>query len=165
MLYFSRWTFYQCLIIIALIILAFIVDQFSQDIAIPVSSSEDETITPMLMTLLFISIVVGLCSLWMYFQTKKSSTFLQHQFWDKMPGIITVIFSVTLIIFLTLFMLTPLQDQRWFMYVMIYYFLYMINLLVLSVIHVSKKELPNPNKILYSGITTVFALFVIIFFI
>ncbi|ASK61604.1 hypothetical protein CFK37_05195 [Virgibacillus phasianinus] len=82
-MFFSRWTLFQGIIIILLVVLAFIADIYKKDIAVPFSSSTEVNI-PMLMTFLFIVVVIGSLSLILYFQTKKSDTFLKHPLWDKM---------------------------------------------------------------------------------
>ncbi|MEK4300697.1 hypothetical protein MKY30_15155 [Oceanobacillus sp. FSL W8-0428] len=94
MMFFSRWTLFQGIIIISLAGLAFIADLFKTEIAIPASESMEANGSEV-MTFLFIIAVIGLLSLLMYFQTKKSHTFLKHPLWDKMYILMPVLFAIS----------------------------------------------------------------------
>lgn len=148
-------------------IFAFIADMFKKDIGVPFSSTDVINI-PMLMTSLFIVIIIGLISSMMYFQEKKSDTFLKHRLWDKMYIIMPIIIFISLIIVFILFLTGPLSDltqiNRWIIYVLIYYILFLINVTVLAVIHKTKKNnISNEEKISYSFIWTAVGLLVVIF--
>lgn len=115
-------------------------------------------------TSLFLIIIIGLFSLLMYFQEKKSNTFLKHRLWDKMYIILPVIFLISFIVFIILFMTDLLNGNRWMIYVLIYYILFLINMTVLAIIHkVKKQTIPNENKIGYSFVWTSLGLLVVIF--
>lgn len=164
-MFFSRWTLFQSIIVIFLIVLAFIADMFKKDIGVSISSSNEINI-PMLMTFLFIVLIIGLISLFLYFQTKKSNTFLKHRLWDKMHIILPAVFIVSLIVIFSFFLIDPLSDitqsNRWIMYVLIYYILFLINTLVLAIIHKAKKNtISNENKVAYSFVWTSLGLIVI----
>ncbi|WP_040982854.1 hypothetical protein [Oceanobacillus jeddahense] len=73
----SRWTLFQWITIIFLEVFAFLADMFRTEVTIPISSGT-ETNGSMVIAFLFLVAVIGLLSLLMYFQTKKSSTFLKH---------------------------------------------------------------------------------------
>ncbi len=166
-MFFSRWTVFQGIVVIILVVLAFIIDLFKTDIAVPFTSS-NEVNTPMGMTLLFIVVVVGLLSLLMYFQTKKSATFLKHPLWDKMHILMPFFFIVSLVFILSIFLIDSLSDlvqnNRWLIYILLYYVLFLINVIVLAFIHQAKKQtISNENKIKLSFIWTSTVLFVIIF--
>ena len=146
---------------------AFIADMFKKDIGVPFSSTDVINI-PMLMTSLFIVVIIGLISSMMYFQEKKSDTFLKHRLWNKMYIIMPIIIFISLVIVFILFLAGPLSDltqiNRWIIYVLIYYILFLINVTVLAVIHKTKKNtISNENKISYSFIWTVVGLLVVIF--
>lgn len=89
---------------------------FKKDIGVPFSST-DVISTPTLMTSLFLVIIIGLLSLLMYFQAKKSDTFLKHRLWDKMYIIMPVKIFMSLVIVFILFMTGPLSEvtqiNRW----------------------------------------------------
>ncbi|TMN22959.1 hypothetical protein FH966_08765 [Lentibacillus cibarius] len=150
-----------------LVVLAYIADMFKKDIGVPFSSTDVINI-PMLMTALFLVIVIGLFSLMMYFQTKKSDTFLRHSLWDKMYIIMPVIFGISVIIVFILFLTGPLSEvtqiNRWIIYALIYYILFLINATVLAIVHNAKKNtISNENKIGYSFVWTSLGLLVVIF--
>lgn len=164
---FSRWTLFQGLIIVVLIALALLADQFKMNIAVPVSSP-DVVNKPMILTAGFLIVLIGLFSLIMYFQTKKSDTFLQQRLWDKMYVIIPILLAILLIGFVILFLTgilnAVIDSNRWIIYSFIYATLFLINVTVLTIIHKIKKNLiPNETKIAYSFIWTSLSLFVIIF--
>ncbi len=150
-----------------LVVLAYIADMFKKDIGVQFSSTDVINI-PMLMTALFLVIVIGLFSLMMYFQTKKSDTFLRHSLWDKMYIIMPVIFGISVIIVFILFLTGPLSEvtqiNRWIIYALIYYILFLINATVLAIVHNAKKNtISNENKIGYSFVWTSLGLLVVIF--
>lgn len=148
-------------------IFAFIADMFKKDIGVPFSSTDIINI-PMLMTSLFLVIIIGLFSLLMYFQQKKSDTFLRHRLWDKMYIIMPIIIFISLIIVFIFFLTGLLSDltqiNRWIIYVLTYYILFLINVTVLAMIHKAKKNtISNKNKIGYSFVWTSLGLLVVIF--
>jgi cytochrome bd-type quinol oxidase subunit 2 len=150
-----------------LIVLGFIADIFKKDIGVPASSTAVLNIQPM-MTALFLVIIIGLLSLFMYFQTKKSDTFLKHRLWDKMYIVMPVIVFISLVIVMILFLTGPLsevtQSNRWLIYAVMYYMLFVINMTVLAVIHkVKKNTISNEHKISYSFVITSLGLLLVIF--
>ncbi|KQU21873.1 hypothetical protein ASG65_21490 [Bacillus sp. Leaf13] len=166
---FSRWTFLQGIIVIILGILAFITDYFKKDMATSNPSNTVNTVQ-MLMTLLFIISVIGLFSLLMFFQSKKSNTFLLHPIWKKMHIIVSFLLVISIVVFISAFFISPLseviQSSRWILFITIYYFLFLINILVLTLINkIKKNTISNAKKIKSSFIWTVLLLFVTIFFI
>lgn len=165
MMFFSRWTLFQGIIIISLAGLAFIADLFKTEIAIPASESMEANGSEV-MTFLFIIAVIGLLSLLMYFQTKKSHTFLKQPLWDKMYILMPVLFAISfiLIFFLIDSVSNIIESHRWLLYILFYYMLFLINLMVLAFIYKLKKNtIPNENKIIFSFIWTTLILFVIYF--
>lgn len=121
-----------------------------------------------MMTALFLVIIIGLLSLFMYFQVKKSDTFLKHRLWDKMYVVMPVIFFISLVIVMILFLTGPLsevtQSNRWLIYAVMYYMLFVINMTVLAVIHkVKKNTISNEHKISYSFVITSLGLLLVIF--
>src|SRR5690625_4476294 len=111
---------------------------FKKDIAVPFSTSAGINM-PMVMTFLFMAVVIGLLSLLMYFQTKKSNTFLKHPLWEKMYVLMPALFILSLIVIFAFFLIDPLsslaENNRWIIYVLIYYTLFLVNVMVLAIIH------------------------------
>ncbi|QKY69698.1 hypothetical protein Len3610_08895 [Lentibacillus sp. CBA3610] len=131
---------------------------FKKDIGVP-STSTDIINMQVAGTSLLLVIIIGLLSLLMYFQEKKSDTFLKHRLWDKMYVILPFIIFISLIIVFIFFLTGPLSDltqiNRWIIYVLIYYTLFLINVTVLAIIHKAKKDaISNENKIGYSFVWT-----------
>ncbi|WP_119574691.1 hypothetical protein [Oceanobacillus picturae] len=117
---------------------------------------------------MFLVIIIGLLSLFMYFQVKKSDTFLKHRLWDKMYVVMPVIVFISLVLVMILFLTGPLsevtQSNRWLIYVVTYYMLFVINMTVLAVIHkVKKNTISNEHKIGYSFLWTSLVLLLVIF--
>jgi len=163
---FSRWTFFQGVVVLSLVSFSILMDLFKEEISTQMSSS---TVITMILTLVFITLVISLFSLLMIFQTKKSKTFLLHPIWEKMPIIISFFMVLSVIIFISSFLLFPLdgviQNSRWILYIIIYYFLFLIKILVLSIVHKkAKRSTSNEKKIELSFVWTVFLLFVFVFF-
>ena len=145
-MFFSRWTLYQGLVFLAMMGLSFGADLFKYHFAIP-------TIIPvqqLLLSLSFIIIVVGLVSLLFYFQSKKSDTFLVHRLWDKMPKIIIFILCISIVIFIAAAnpIMALIESYRITFYLILYYFIYMTNLLVLAFVHKNAKStITNDRKV------------------
>ncbi|KYD11502.1 hypothetical protein MXL46_04395 [Heyndrickxia sporothermodurans] len=165
----SRWTIYQCIVVLFLVILLFIVEMFKSYFSVSLSLNGTSTIIPLLLTFLFIIIVVGCSSLLMIFQTKKSTLFLTHRIWMKMYILTPLLLILSITFFITAALASInfqefMQEQRWTLYVFICYFIFMMNLFVLSVIHKIKGEsISKEAKIKASYLWTSLILFIIIF--
>ncbi|WP_382394184.1 hypothetical protein [Lentibacillus juripiscarius] len=141
---------------------------FKTDIGVPFSSTDVINTSVLMTSSLFLVVIIGLLSLMMYFQTRKSDTFLRHRLWDKMYIIMPVIIILSLVVVFIFFLAGPLseitQSNRWVIYVLIYYVLFLINATVLALIHKAKKNtISNENKIGYSFVWTSLGLLVVIF--
>ncbi|WP_198029976.1 hypothetical protein [Oceanobacillus manasiensis] len=82
--------------------------------------------------------------------------------------VMPVIVFMSLVIVMILFLTGPLsevtQSNRWLIYVVMYYMLFVINITVLAVIHkVKQNTISNESKIGYSFVWTSLVLIVIIF--
>ncbi|GGK09012.1 hypothetical protein GCM10007063_34320 [Lentibacillus kapialis] len=82
--------------------------------------------------------------------------------------IMPVIIFVSLVVVFVFFLAGPLseitQSNRWVIYMLIYYVLFLINATVLALIHKAKKDtISNENKIGYSFVWTSLGLLVVIF--
>lgn len=169
-MFFSRWTFYQILTLIFLVGLPFLAEIFNQSISIPVGVSVVSTMGPMLMTILFLALVLGGFNLFLFLQSRKSTTFLSHPAWEKMHILLILMGVTSLIIFLSAFFMSPLnevlQNARWGVYLILYYFLFIFNLIVLSLIHKVKKDsIANERKVGFSFIVSLLILIFTIYII
>ncbi|PTY85273.1 hypothetical protein, partial [Heyndrickxia sporothermodurans] len=97
----SRWTIYQCIVVLFLVILLFIVEMFKSYFSVSLSLNGTSTIIPLLLTFLFIILVVGCSRLLMIFQTKKSTLFLTHRIWMKMYILTPLLLILSITFFLT----------------------------------------------------------------
>lgn len=160
----SRWRIYQGTILITLFILAFIADMSKNNFF---THSSQNPFVQSLLSSLFIAITLGLFSLFLFFQTKESQTFLIHPVWGKMHIIVLALLFLSVIIFISLVLFSPLaslvEGSRWIFYIIFYYFLFLSNVLVLSIIHINNKRLENQKKIRLSFIWTLLILLLVIF--
>lgn len=165
----SKWTFYQLMVVLFLVIFMFVADLFKSNFAISFSMNGSSSIIPLLLTFLFIVIVAGCCSLIMIFQTNKSKVFLIHPIWMKMFIITPLLIVLSIIAFMTIALSSTsfqefMQEQRWTLYLFICYFIFMMDLFVLSVIHkIKSNTISNEAKIRAAYMWTSLILFIIIF--
>lgn len=159
-MFFSRWTYLQIIILILLGILPFLAETFNQSISVPIGGSPVDTVGPMFMTILFLVLVLGGFNLFLFLQSRKSTTFLSHPAWDKMHILLVFILVISLIIYISAFFVSPLsevlQNVRWGIYLIVYYFLFIFNLIVLSLIHRVKKTVLLMKEKLYSLLSGVY---------
>ncbi len=148
-MFFSRWTLLQVVTISLLGIVAFITDLFKEEIAISQSTANSDMIIRLLMTLLFLIIVIGLISLLIYFQTKKSPKFLINPIRNKVHIFISLLFVISLMAFMSISLtyIEFVQNNRWVIYMFLYYFVLLINIIVLSILHRKKKNSSAENEL------------------
>lgn len=128
-----RWTIYQNIVLFGLVGLAVVADQFKMVIAVPMITSTEQIV----LTFSFIIITVALISLLFFFQVKKSETFLIHPVWYKMHKIIIALFVLSIVIFIgAVNPVTALvENYRFTFYIIVYYFIFLTNLLILIFVH------------------------------
>jgi len=165
-MFFSKWTLFQGGALLGMIALVFIADFFSLQISRILSSGP---YISFLLVLTFILVGSSLISLFLIFHSKKSDRFLSHPLWDKMNILLGVLFILSILIFISVAVFTPLSDviltNRWILYLFIFYFLFLLNLFVLSIIHKAKKDLSKEKKIELSFVWTVLGVVILIFLI
>lgn len=165
-MFFSKWTLFQAATLFCMMLIVFIAEFFSDEISTAFTSG---TFASSLLVISFIVLGSSLISLFLIFHSKKSDQFLSHPLWNKMPILIIIFFTLSFIIFMIAFFAFSLETfilvNRWFLYVLAYYFLFLLNIFVLSIIHKIKKELSKERKIELSFIFTVLGLILLIFFI
>lgn len=165
-MFFSKWTLFQGGTLFGMIALVFIAEIFSHQISRILSSGP---YISFLLVLTFILIGSSLISLFLIFHSKKSDRFLSHPLWEKMNILLAFLFILSILLFIIVAVFTPLSDvivtNRWILYLFIFYFLFLLNLFVLSIIHKVKKELAKEKKIELSFVWTVLTTTILIFLI
>ena len=101
---------------------------------------------------------------------KNEDRFMQHKIWNKMFVLILMWLMISFVVFILLFFMTPLDvlisSQTWIMFIIVYYFLFFINLFVLSIVHkVVNSSMKIEKKLLItwvsSSLLVAFILFVL----
>jgi hypothetical protein len=86
-----------------------------------------------------ISVLFFIFNQFIYNFAKKEKDFMKHRIWKKMFFIVLMVMLMSFILFIILFFGTPLEAfinaQPWIMFLAGFYFLFLINLFVLSVVH------------------------------
>ncbi|KGP89993.1 hypothetical protein N780_07780 [Pontibacillus chungwhensis BH030062] len=167
---FSRWTLWQTILIGMLGMLAFVAEQFNQVIAVPMISSHAHSLLPAILTILFLALIVGIFSLIIRLELKKNPTIFTSRFWDKAPLILIIFLVLSLVLYITGFMMDPFRDllqrYRLSLYLILYYFLLLVNLLVLATVQkVKGNTISGEKKIGMSFFGTMLFLVVTIFII
>lgn len=108
------------------------------------------TFSSFLLVLTFLLVGSSLISFYLIFYSKKSDRFLSHPLWEKMSILIAVLFTLSTIVFISASIFTSLNDviltHRWILYFFIYYFLVLLNLFILSIIHKVRKDLSKEKN-------------------
>ena len=132
----KSYAFKQFLCIIVLFIFAFIVDYYFQNVNMGI---ESVTLKQVIM-FVAISILLFVCNQLIYNYAKREKGFMQHKVWNKMFIVILIWLIISFVVFIFLFFATPLEDlitsYTWIMFIVAYYFLFFINLFVLSLVHI-----------------------------
>ena len=130
------YAFKQFVSILILLLIAFIVDYYIQNEIVDIES----VVLKQLIMFIVISILLFVCSQLIYNYAKKEEKFMQHKIWNKMFIIILGWLMISFIVFFLLFFTTPLGDlisaHAWIMFIVVDYFLFVINLFVLSIVHI-----------------------------
>ena len=130
------YAFKQFVSILILLLIAFIVDYYIQNVNVDIES----VVLKQLIMFITISILLFVCNQLIYNYAKKEEEFMQHKIWNKMFIIILGWLMISFIVFILLFLTTPLEDlislHPWIMFIVVYYFLFIINLFVLSIVHI-----------------------------
>lgn len=165
-MFFSKWTLFQGAALFGMVSLIVVAEIFSLQISRILSSGP---YISFLLVLTFILIGSSLISLFLIFHSKKSDRFLSHPLWEKMNILLAFLFIISILVFIIVAIFTPLSDviitNRWILYLFIFYFLFLLNLFVLSIIHKVKRNLPKEKKIELSFIWTVLSMIILIFLI
>lgn len=132
----KSYVFKQFLCIIVLFLFAFIGDYYFQNVNMGI---ENVTLKQVIM-FVAISILLFVCNQLIYNYAKREEGFMQHKVWNKMFIVILIWLIISFVVFIFLFFATPLEDlitsYTWIMFIVAYYFLFFINLFVLSLVHI-----------------------------
>ncbi len=125
----------QSAVILLLVLFAFIANF---NLVNPYSTMES-TLLKQLIILVSISLILFACNQLLYNYAKNKKQFMRHPIWDKMFIVVLVWLMISFVLFIMLFFTTPLQDllsqHAWLMFLVVYYFLFFINLFILSIVH------------------------------
>lgn len=125
----------QSLVILFLVLFAFIANF---NLVNPYSTMEN-TLLKQVVVLASVSLILFACNQLLYNYAQNKKQFMQHPIWDKMFIILLVWLIFSFILFIVLFLFTPFQNllsqHAWLMFLVVYYFLFFINLFILSIIH------------------------------
>jgi len=133
-----KWTMYQVLTILSLIILLFFVDV--ADVPISVAPGNDGmAFILMLLGALFILSITGCAYLLLMLQLQKKPDLFQARFWKSAPILLIIIGIVSITVYLMLGMSGSLfewvDEQRWIMYGMIVYFIWLFYFWIVSIVN------------------------------
>lgn len=163
-MFFSKWTLFQGGVLACMVFLVILAEWFSTQITNVMSSGPFGSF---LLVMTFILLASSLISLFLIFHSKKSERFLSHPLWEKMNILLAFLFILSIITFISVAFFTSLNDamsaNRWILYIFVYYFLFLFNLFVLSLVHKIKKNASKEKKIELSFVWTFLSLAVLIY--
>ncbi|GGK08254.1 hypothetical protein GCM10007063_33310 [Lentibacillus kapialis] len=135
---FSKWTIYQFLVILTLIILVYLVNGLGISVAITEDTSNEGRIFRSILTAGFLIALVACIYVIIFCQHKKRPNMLSHSIWSKTPTILFAVGFISIVLFLSLGTFGPLLDWiehvRWLLYVILIYFIWGFFLFVMSII-------------------------------
>ena len=155
--------FKQFVGIITLFLFAFIVDYYILYIEIFVLKQLIMSIAISILLFVFNQLIYN-------YAKKNEDRLLQHKIWNKMFVLILMLLMISFVVFILLFFMTPLDvlisSQTWIMFIIVYYFLFFINLFVLSIVHkVVNSSMKIEKKLLItwasSSLLVAFILFIL----
>lgn len=133
-----KWTMYQVLTIITLIILLFFVNV--GDIPINVTPGMNGmAFILMLLGALFILGVTGCAYLLLMLQLQKKPDLFQARFWKSAPILLIIIGVISITVYLMLGLSGSLFEwvdgHRWIMYVLLVYFIWLFYFWIVSIVN------------------------------
>lgn len=133
----KNYYFKQLSCILFLFLFAFIADYYIKYVNVDI----DSVVMKQLIMFIAISILFFVFNQLIYNYATKKKGFMQHRVWHKMFIVILIWLMISFVVFIFVFFATPLQDliasHPWIMFIVAYYFLYFLNLLVLSIVHIT----------------------------
>ena len=162
----SKWTAYQLLVIAGFVVLVILNNVFAAGIAKFFTFTKDYIETSLLVTFFVVILVVWGFATILLLQVKKGERLFVHKIWGIMPIIMGVLFAVSAIGFIVLFLNVELNgflEMRWLLDVSLIYFLILLYLLMLSLVKRFGKADTDKGTIMASANYTVLALFAVLF--
>lgn len=140
----------QCIPIFMLILFTFAADRY---ISIVYFELTDAGIQQLILFISIAFIFFIYNQLIFNYAEKRPNEFMRHIIWDRMFIITLIVLAISMLIFIIAFFTTPLESlissQPWIMFFVMYYFLSLINLFVLSLIHkVMPKQMTIRKKLM-----------------
>lgn len=116
-----------------------------------------------------ISILLFVCNQFIYNYAKKGEGFMEHKVWNKMFIVIFIWLVISFFLFIFLFFATTLQNliasHKWILFIAAYYFLFLINLFVLSLVHTVDASMKIEKKLFITwASSSLFAALILFFF-
>lgn len=131
----KTYVFKQFVSILTLLVFAFVADYYIRNVNVDIES----IILKQLIMFIAISILLFVCNQLIYNYAKNKEGFMQHKLWNKMFFIILIWLMISFVVLILLFFVTPLDvlisSHPWIMFIIAYYFLFFINLFILSIVH------------------------------
>ncbi|MFB9974699.1 hypothetical protein FPQ10_12420 [Allobacillus sp. SKP2-8] len=162
----NKWSIYQVIVVITLIVGAVIFEQLDVDLHYQMGDSMG-MVTSQLLVMTGFLFISGLMCLFFLFQTKKSQTFLQHPAWKKMLPIIFAWFTISFIAFIFAFQndsLTEFVDYRVSFYALLFYFTFLWQLLLITGVHKFADATTSAERQIEYSYLVNLALMVLLFF-
>ena len=160
----KTYVFKQFVSILTLLIFALIADYYIRYVNVDIGS----VVLKQLIMFIAISLLLFVCNQLIYNYAKNKQGFMQHKLWNKMFFIILIWLIISFVIFILLFLVTPLDElissHTWTMFVIAYYFLFFINLFILSIVHkVVDISMKIEKKLLITWASSSLAVVIILF--
>ena len=131
----KTYAFKQFVSILTLFVFVLVADYYIRNVNVDI----DSFILKQVIMFIPISIVLFVCNQLIYNYAKNKEGFMQHKIWNKMFFIILIWLMISFVVFILLFFVTPLDvlisSHTWIMFIIAYYFLFFINLFILSTVH------------------------------
>ncbi|MCG7336068.1 hypothetical protein MHZ95_12420 [Sporosarcina sp. ACRSM] len=164
----SKWTAYQLLGAAGLLALLTFINLCREQVS-TLFTFVDSFIPSSILVIFFTIILViwGLATL-LFLQEKKGKPLFVHKIWRIMPGIMSVVLFLSIVIFIALGMtvLADLNDaMKWIIDVLVIYFMSVFYMLILSIVIRYGKNDTSKGKILTSANVSVLILIFVLLFI
>lgn len=162
----SKWTAYQLLVGVVFVVLITINNVFAVQIAKFFSFTETYIASSLLITFFTVILVIWGFTTLLLLQEKKGKSLFIHKIWRIMPAISGVLFLLSVVAFLALF-LTVFSDlsveMRWVLDVIVIYFLALFYVMILSIVLRYGKADTSKGVIITAANSAVLILFAILF--
>lgn len=158
----SKWTFYQLLGLIALIVLFIFTEGLKKNFSASSSSN-----LSLVSTAGMIFLLVTWLYLMFYFQLKKKPQIMDHKVWKFMPLLVVGVLFLSMVTLMLLLMMGPMDEwvEQWrgLIYGMMMYFILLFYFFVIALVH--KLSDSKDNVIHHSYLWTLGLLLIVIFII